>query len=154
MADLATRMFSEVADEFNVKPDFNVVGGVLVDVVANDNEYVLTADLPGLSEEEVRVHVENRVLAISAEQQDETKDVQERMLRVERRKRQYQRSFRLPKDVDEDGIVASMDKGVLKLIMPRSGKKPAGRTIPLVKGEVKNEEGESNKPDIDAPLQR
>lgn len=111
---------------------------MLLDLVEKDNEYVATADLPGFGEEDVSITVDNRMLTIKARREEQQKDTDEttgRVVHSERRSRSFARTFRLPKDVDDENIAASMDKGILTLQLPRvAAELPTAREIPVFKG--------------------
>jgi HSP20 family protein len=94
-----------------------------MDLVETDEHFVLRADLPGLSEEDVAIELEDNVLTVSGERKAEHEDKKEGFYRVERSYGQFRRSLTLPEGVDADGIEASFDKGVLEVRIP----KPAER---------------------------
>lgn len=104
-----------------------------VDVRETDDGYTVEADLPGMSESDIEVKVENDLLTIASARTDEKEETRNGYLLRERSSRSFKRSFALPKDVDRAKIDASYRNGVLRLQLhklPES--KP--RTIE-VKGE-------------------
>jgi HSP20 family protein len=106
-----------------------------VDVKETDKAYILEADLPGISEKDIEVRVEGDILTLTSQKKEERKEEQEGYLRRERYLRGFQRSFRLPEDVDIDKISAKFEKGVLTLTMPRTIKKrERGRKIEVESG--------------------
>ena len=92
-----------------------------VNVEETQDGLVLTAELPGMTEENVAIEMENNVLTISGEKSEErTEGDEERRYHLwERRYGQFQRSFTLPRTVKGDEIRASFDKGVLRIHMPK-----------------------------------
>ena len=92
-----------------------------VNVEETTDGLILSAELPGLSEENVSIEMENNVLTISGEKSEErTEGDEERRYHLwERRYGQFQRSFTLPRTVKGDEIRASFDKGVLRIHMPK-----------------------------------
>jgi HSP20 family protein len=94
-----------------------------MDVVETDEHFVLTADLPGLAEDDVTIEVEDNVLTVSGERKSTHEDTREGYVRVERSYGSFSRSLTLPKGVDADAVEASFDKGVLEIRIP----KPAER---------------------------
>jgi HSP20 family protein len=90
-----------------------------MDVVETDDHFVLTADLPGLSEEDVSIEVEENVLTVSGERKAEHEYKREGYVRVERSYGSFRRSLTLPKGVDADAVSASFDKGVLEIRIPK-----------------------------------
>jgi HSP20 family protein len=93
------------------------------DVVEREDHYLLRADLPGLSEEDVNIEVEDRILTVSGERKAESETTENGYHRVERAFGRFSRSVTLPQGVDADAISASFDKGVLEIRIP----KPAQR---------------------------
>ena len=85
------------------------------DVVESDNEYVLRADLPGLSESDVNVELDDNVLRISGERKSEHEERKNGYHRVERAFGRFSRSLRVPEGVTADGIQANFDNGVLEV---------------------------------------
>jgi HSP20 family protein len=81
----------------------------------------LSAELPGLTEDEVSIELENNVLTIGGEKTEErTEGDEERRYHLwERRYGSFQRSFTLPRTVSADGIRAHFDHGILKIHLPK-----------------------------------
>lgn len=90
-----------------------------MDLVETDDHFVLTADLPGLTEDDVSVEVEDRVLTVSGERRTEHEDRREGYVRLERAMGRFSRSLTLPEGVDADAITATFDKGVLEVRVPK-----------------------------------
>lgn len=93
-----------------------------VDIFDGEKEIVLTAELPGLSQEEVKVNIENNILTVSGERSVEHKEDKGGFTRRERYYGNFSRSFRVPDTVDQSNINATMDKGVLTVTLPKSEK--------------------------------
>lgn len=88
--------------------------------IAEDREAVrITAELPGLKQNEVKINVEDGVLTLKGERKftDETK--KENYYRIERSYGAFSRSFSLPPTVDAEKIRATMKDGVLELLIPK-----------------------------------
>ena len=105
-----------------------------VDVIEPDEELTLTAELPGLSENDVMINLENSVLSISGEKtairnEDET---EQRSHVWERRYGSFNRSFTLPRTVSTEDISALFENGVLTIHMPKVPE-AKGRTIEICK---------------------
>ena len=92
-----------------------------VNVEETKDEVILTAELPGMTEENVAIEMENNVLTISGEKSEErTEGDEERRYHLwERRYGQFQRSFALPRTVKGEDIRAGFEKGVLRIRMPK-----------------------------------
>ena len=95
-----------------------------VDVRENENEYVLEAELPGLTEEDVEVKVEDNLLTIASAKDEDKKEEKNGYLIRERRSAHFSRSFVLPKDVDAEKIDGVYKNGVLSLHL---AKKPESK---------------------------
>lgn len=94
-----------------------------VEVVAYDDRFVATVDLPGFDREDVTVTVSGATLRVGAEREatvDEAGEADEgRYVRRERRRETTERSIRLPDAFDPAGVTARMDDGVLTVTLPR-----------------------------------
>ncbi|GMV05172.1 MAG: hypothetical protein AMXMBFR53_14510 [Gemmatimonadota bacterium] len=92
-----------------------------VNVEETKDEMILSAELPGMTEENISIELENNVLSISGEKNEErTEGDEERRYHLwERRYGAFQRSFTLPRTVKGEDIRASFDKGVLRIHMPK-----------------------------------
>jgi HSP20 family protein len=90
-----------------------------MDLVETDDHFVLKADLPGLTEEDVHIDVEDDVLTISGERTSEHEDKREGYVRVERSYGSFRRSLTLPEGVEPEAVSASFDRGVLEVRIPK-----------------------------------
>lgn len=91
-----------------------------VDAVDKDDSYEIRVELPGVSEKDVEVSVENNTLTIKGEKRSEQEEKDKNYYFSERRYGSFQRSFRLPEDVSDDKIHANYKDGVLTLHLPKS----------------------------------
>jgi HSP20 family protein len=94
-----------------------------MDLVETDEHLVLRGDLPGLSEDDVEIEVEDGVLTISGERKTEHEEKSEGFHRVERASGRFSRSLSLPQGTDAETIEAGFEDGVLEVRIP----KPAER---------------------------
>jgi HSP20 family protein len=90
-----------------------------MDLVETDEHFVLKADLPGLTEDDVNIEVEDNVLTVSGERKAEHEDKREGYVRVERSYGAFRRSLTLPEGIDPEAVTASFDKGVLEVRIPK-----------------------------------
>ena len=97
------------------------------DIKENDKSIVLTAELPGLTLDDVKVEVHDGVLTMKGEKKQEKKEDNENYHRVERSYGSFQRSFRLPEGSAEKDVQANLKNGVLEVVV----NKPV---IPLPEG--------------------
>ena len=90
-----------------------------MDLAETEDSYVLKADLPGLSEGDVNVEVEDKVLTVSGERKAEHEDKGEGYVRVERSYGSFRRSLTLPEGIDADAVQATFENGVLEVRIPK-----------------------------------
>ena len=90
-----------------------------VDVKESDKTLTISAELPGMEEKDVELTLKDGVLTIKGEKKSEKTDTKENFQITERRYGSFQRSFRLPSEIDEGKIQATFDKGVLKIQAPK-----------------------------------
>ena len=90
-----------------------------MDLVETEDHFVLRADLPGMSEEDVKIELEDNVLTVAGERRAEHEDQQEGYYRVERAFGSFSRSLTLPKGVDPAAVSAAFDRGVLEIRVPK-----------------------------------
>ena len=106
-----------------------------VDLHETDKAYALSAELPGLDEEDIDLSVHEGVLTLKGEKRYEKKDEKDEARIVERHYGSFQRIFTLPSDVDDAKIEAKFEKGVLNVTLPKkAGASPASRRISIGKG--------------------
>jgi HSP20 family protein len=94
-----------------------------MDLVEREHEYTLRADLPGLSEEDVKIELDDNVLTISGQRSSEHEDRKAGYYRIERGTGSFRRSLTLPDGVDPQAIRASFDRGVLQVDIPKPTQK-------------------------------
>jgi HSP20 family protein len=90
-----------------------------MDLVETEDHFVLRADLPGLSEEDVTIEVEDRVLTVSGERKAEHETSKEGYHRIERAFGAFSRSLTLPEGTDAEAVAAKFDRGVLEVRIPK-----------------------------------
>ena len=92
-----------------------------VNVEETKDALILSAELPGMTHDNISIDLENNVLTISGEKAEErTEGDEERRYHLwERRYGSFQRSFTLPRTVKAEDIQASFDTGILRVRMPK-----------------------------------
>ncbi len=100
-------------------PDTSVFRPKL-DVSSDDHNYNISLELPGLKESDISVEVKNDVLTIKGTMDEEKEDRDKHFYRIERSYGAFQRTLALPDDANADDIRASMEDGVLNLMIPRN----------------------------------
>jgi HSP20 family protein len=91
-----------------------------VDVSEDADGVTLTAEIPGMSREDIEVTVDNGVLTLAGEKRTEETREETGYHRTERRYGRFERRIRMPQYVDVDSIDATYKDGVLTLRMPRA----------------------------------
>ncbi len=110
-----------------------------VDIRDEQEAILLTAEIPGVPKDGVKVEVKERVLTLSGEKKNESERGENGFYRSERSFGAFQRSFTLPEGIDADKISGTFEDGVLRLTLP---KKPEAkpRQIELEAGNGKARE--------------
>jgi len=91
-----------------------------LDVIENEDGYVIKASIPGVDADNLNVVLEDNVLTVKAEVEAEELAENEQVHIRERRTGSFNRSLRFPVDVDGDNIEANYTNGVLSLHVPKS----------------------------------
>lgn len=94
----------------------------LVDIVEDEKEYLIKAELPEVKKEDVKVMVQDEVLTITGERKYEKEDKGKKYHRVERAYGSFERSFTLPEDADGAKVNAEFKDGILKVHVAKSEK--------------------------------
>ena len=90
-----------------------------VDIIENDNSWIFKAELPDIKTEDLKVTVEEGVLAIKGERKFEEEVKEGSYTRFERQYGSFERRFSLPTGIDQDNIKADLKNGVLTLTVPK-----------------------------------
>jgi HSP20 family protein len=103
-----------------------------VDIVDKGNAYEISAELPGMDENNIDVKFADGTLTIRGEKRDEREEKKKNFYLAERRYGSFQRSFGVPPGVDADGIEASFKNGVLTVTLPKAPQAPkSDKKIPV-----------------------
>jgi len=100
-----------------------------MNVSETDKEIRVTAELPGVTEQDIDVSLDDDVLTIRGEKKFERKDDKENFHFVERSYGTFQRSLRLPYAVDSEQVQASFENGILTVTVPKTGRQERSRRI-------------------------
>jgi HSP20 family protein len=113
-----------------------------MDLVETDEHFVLRADLPGLTESDVTIELEDNVLTVSGERKAEHESKGEGFYRVERSFGSFSRALTLPKGVDPEAVTAAFENGVLEVRVPKpEQRKPRKIAIGAAGDEQRTIEG-------------
>jgi len=91
-----------------------------IDVQETDGEYLISADLPAVKKEDVKVSVQDGILAVEGERRQEREEKGKKFHRIERSYGKFVRRLTLPTDVDQEKLAAEFKDGVLQVHLPKS----------------------------------
>ena len=132
----ANRLFEDSFREFDSARE--AMGGILaptIDVTETDGETRITAELPGIKEDDVEVTVDNDILTIRAEKRVEQSDSKDARRHVsERAFGTFQRSLRLPQTIAPEHISAHFDHGILTVTLPKMAQADSRQRVKIESG--------------------
>jgi len=111
-----TRMWESGMPEFG-ESGFGQMG---IDLADHDEEFVVTADVPGFERDEIELRKVDETLQITAAHEEESEEKAEHYLRSEREHRSLSERVRLPEPVVGDEITATLQNGVLTITLPKA----------------------------------
>jgi HSP20 family protein len=117
------KMFEDVFNE-RLTPFISSMGSMItptfkVDISEDEKAVYLSADIPGVKKEDVKVTMEDNIITICAERTQEEEEKKKNYHRVERSWGSLSRSFTIGDNVDAENVTASYDNGVLKIVVPK-----------------------------------
>ncbi len=104
-----------------------------MDVKETDKEVIAEVEIPGFDPEKVDVSVEDGVLRVKGSMDEKKEEKEKGYWRREIRKGSFERMVHLPVAVKEDAVLATYEKGVLKITMPKAEAKPSSKVKIQVK---------------------
>lgn len=102
-----------------------------VDIVEDEKEFLIKAELPEMKREDVKVTVDDNVLTISGERRHEKEEKNKRYHRIECEYGSFTRSFTLPTGTQGDKVAAEFKDGVLRVHLPKDGKAAASKSVEI-----------------------
>ena len=126
LEELFDRMSRQIEDaartwETTELPTFETgFESMAIDLADQEDEYVVTVDVPGFDKDEIDIRVADQALRIDAEHEEETEEEAEEYLRKERHEKSLHRMIRLPEAVNEEEITATVKNGVLTIHVPKA----------------------------------
>jgi HSP20 family protein len=125
------RLFDDLFDQGGDTASFarTAISAPAMDVHQDDDKIEITAELPGVKEEDIDLTVEDGVLTLRGEKKSTHTDKERGY--SERSYGTFERRLTLPSNVDEDACSADFRDGVLTITLPKSAEKARGRRIPL-----------------------
>jgi len=92
-----------------------------LDVTEEDDRFILEVDLPGVRREDVSIKVEGGTLVIAGTRKIVRRTVGARYSHCERVSGSFRRTIPLPREIDEGGIAAALEEGILRVELPKKG---------------------------------
>jgi len=118
-----------------------------MDICETSDEIRIETDLPGVSAKDLEVRLDDDVLTIQGERQSERRDGDGDNYHVmERSMGAFQRSMRLPFQVDPGQVKAHFDNGVLTIVLPKSAQQQISRRIEVRSGSPSASQGVAGEP--------
>ncbi len=120
----------EMLDDVSTIAPHRFSSSPAVDVLEQEQAYVIVAEVPGFRKEDLKINLEQQVLTLSGERNDEQRSANVRLKLNEIGARSFSRSFRFGSDVDGENISARLENGILTVTVPKAASaKP--RTISI-----------------------
>lgn len=119
MQDRMTRLIDETLSRIWKEDMAQGVWSPPVDILERGDEVVLKADLPGVTQNEIDIRVEEGTLTIQGERKFVKESPEENYVQIERPYGTFRRTFSIPRTIDQESIKASYKDGVLRIILPR-----------------------------------
>lgn len=122
---LMSKRFSDIMDDFfndvvSTNRDRFVPG---IDISETENQFRISAELPGMNKEDISIDLENGRLSISGERSFKNEEDGETFHRIETQYGSFNRSLQLPDSVDEESIKASYENGLLNITIDKNADK-------------------------------
>lgn len=130
------REFDDLFNQLNGRPftassrDEEQMMSPATDIHENDKGYLMSFDLPGVPQDNVKIEVNDGVLTVSGERRRESTKDEKGWTRTERSFGRFVRSFSIPQDIDPAKIEAQFENGELHLFLPK-GEMSKPRTIAI-----------------------
>ncbi len=116
-----SRILSDLWEKPTITPRslFSEVREPFIDIQETDKELIITAEMPGVSKEDIKVNVYDNTIEISAKVKKEEKEEREGYIRRERRAGRFYRAISLPCEVDAKKAKATYKNGILEVRLPK-----------------------------------
>lgn len=101
-----------------------------VDISEEESSYKIEAELPGFKKDEINIALNDGRLTISAKKSEETKEEKKNYIHKERKTQEMSRTMFF-KDIDEDGLKAKLEGGVLEITVPKKAKVDTSKKIEI-----------------------
>jgi len=91
-----------------------------IDVIETDDSIKLKAELAGMDPQDISIEVQDNVLTVSGERRFQEEVKEDKYYRIERRYGSFSRSLALPQTLNENGIEAKYENGLLEVVVPKA----------------------------------
>jgi len=119
MQDRMTRLFDETLSHIWKEELPRGVWSPPVDILERENEVVLKVDLPEMNQDQIEIKVEENTLIVRGERKFIKETPAGTYLQIERPYGTFQRTFAIPRLIDQEKIKASYKDGVLRIVLPK-----------------------------------
>jgi HSP20 family protein len=102
-----------------------------IDIVDKGDEYVLTADLPGMTKDQLNVQLTEKGIKISAQSQEDREETGENYVMKERSTTAFRRQLAFPEGVKPNKAEAEMKNGILTIKLPKKEPTPKPKVVKL-----------------------
>lgn len=136
---------NRVFQDYGRGSDELVTGGTFVppvDIYEDQNGITLKMEVPGISQQDINISLENNTLTVSGERKFQKNEKEENFHRIERRYGAFTRSFSLPNTVDTEKVNANYEHGILSIQLakraeakPKQIKVEVGKTQPTLEAK-------------------
>lgn len=86
-----------------------------VDIYEQEKTLVIEAEMPGVSKEDLQLNVKGKLITLGGEKKRKEEVTTEQQLRMERSSGKFERTFRMPFEIDAEKVVANYENGILRL---------------------------------------
>ncbi len=119
---MMNKRFSDIMDEFFNEPIHTDNGSFVpgIDISETDEQFLITAEIPGVKKKDIDINLEKGRLSISGKRSFKDEEEGKTFHRVETKYGSFNRSFHLPDNIDEDSIDASYEDGLLKISIDKT----------------------------------
>ena len=134
------RQFTEDMDKAFAQAPRGIAQGAwspAIEVKEKEGELLVTAELPGMKKEDVKVHIDGDTLVVEGEKKEEKEEKREGYYHSERSYGKFYRSILLPEGAKVDQINAQFNNGMLEVSVPMAEAKPKSKEIPVQEGPKK-----------------
>lgn len=119
MQDRMTRLFDETLSRIWKEELPRGVWSPPVDILEREDEVILKADLPEMNQDDIDIKVEENTLIVRGERKFIRETPAGNYLQIERPYGTFQRSFAIPRLIDQEKIKAAYKDGVLRIVLPK-----------------------------------